>query len=383
MSFFICFFVCSFRSLPDENLKAQVMLEPCTQANLEPCLSNEAPKSDVHIQPAGNNASAPPSEPRKSRVRERRREGRSKTFDWSEFKMQQSEKPVKERADTVDLSSSFSTTSSYCSPSTSPSSLASSPVSTSTLQTSSVSGVSPSSVAEEVEKENVRRTVPPHSTTSASHMPNTVTVTMASTLNSTPLVQPLTPESQEQGKMEVDHPAAMHSASEDRDNRTTDVHEEIEQRWHQVETIPLREEKQVPITTALGNSGNSDRLPSNELAALLDKEVCLLNIVMWSHYVYDIRAFCAICLYFSLFLFFCSVGTQAEGAGPTTEGEQPFERAAGRCTRKRAKCKGGLCTAGTTLIINHRTRGLVLKCTPNTNSIVTKISFTLKYLECR
>uniref|UniRef100_A0A7N6A430 PH domain-containing protein n=1 Tax=Anabas testudineus TaxID=64144 RepID=A0A7N6A430_ANATE len=182
---------------------------------------NEAPKSDVHIQPAGNNASAPPSEPRKSRVRERRREGRSKTFDWSEFKMQQSEKPVKERADTVDLSSSFSTTSSYCSPSTSPSSLASSPVSTSTLQTSSVSGVSPSSVAEEVEKENVRRTVPP----------------------------------------------------EDRDNRTTDVHEEIEQRWHQVETIPLREEKQVPITTALGNSGNSDRLPSSELAALLDKEL--------------------------------------------------------------------------------------------------------------
>uniref|UniRef100_A0A7N6AYU0 PH domain-containing protein n=1 Tax=Anabas testudineus TaxID=64144 RepID=A0A7N6AYU0_ANATE len=145
---------------------------------------NEAPKSDVHIQPAGNNASAPPSEPRKSRVRERRREGRSKTFDWSEFKMQQSEKPVKERADT-----------------------------------------------------------------------------------------PLTPESQEQGKMEVDHPAAMHSASEDRDNRTTDVHEEIEQRWHQVETIPLREEKQVPITTALGNSGNSDRLPSSELAALLDKEL--------------------------------------------------------------------------------------------------------------
>ncbi|XP_026206812.1 centromere-associated protein E isoform X3 [Anabas testudineus] len=262
------------RSLLDENLKAQVMLEPCTTlANLEPCLSNEAPKSDVHIQPAGNNASAPPSEPRKSRVRERRREGRSKTFDWSEFKMQQSEKPVKERADTVDLSSSFSTTSSYCSPSTSPSSLASSPVSTSTLQTSSVSGVSPSSVAEEVEKENVRRTVPPHSTTSASHMPNTVTVTMASTLNSTPLVQPLTPESQEQGKMEVDHPAAMHSASEDRDNRTTDVHEEIEQRWHQVETIPLREEKQVPITTALGNSGNSDRLPSSELAALLDKEL--------------------------------------------------------------------------------------------------------------
>uniref|UniRef100_A0A8C4EK00 PH domain-containing protein n=1 Tax=Dicentrarchus labrax TaxID=13489 RepID=A0A8C4EK00_DICLA len=163
---------------------------------------------------SGNNASAPPSEPRKSRVRERRREGRSKTFDWSEFKMEQTEKPMKERAETVDLSSSFSTTSSYCSPSSSPSSLASSPVSTSSLQTSSVSG------------------------------------------------------------MEVDHPTAMHPASGDKkDNRTSDVQEEIEHRWHQVETTPLREEKQIPINTALGNSGNSDRLPAHELAALLDKEL--------------------------------------------------------------------------------------------------------------
>uniref|UniRef100_A0A3Q3M2N6 Protein outspread-like n=1 Tax=Mastacembelus armatus TaxID=205130 RepID=A0A3Q3M2N6_9TELE len=171
--------------------------------------SSESPRSDVHRQPADNNASDPISEPRKSKVRDRRREGRSKTFDWSEFKMQQTEKPVKERADTVDLSSSFSTTSSYCSPSSSPSSLASSPVSTSSLQTSSVS----------------------------------------------------------------DHPTAMQPASEDEDNKTADVQEEIEQRWHQVETIPLREEKQVPITTAFASSGNSDRLPAHELAALLDKEL--------------------------------------------------------------------------------------------------------------
>uniref|UniRef100_A0AAQ5XZK7 PH domain-containing protein n=1 Tax=Amphiprion ocellaris TaxID=80972 RepID=A0AAQ5XZK7_AMPOC len=150
---------------------------------------------DVTRQPG----SAPPSEPRKSRVRERRREGRSKTYDWSEFKMEQTEKPVKERAGTIDLSSSFSTTSSYCSPSSSPSSLASSPVSTSSLQTS--------------------------------------------------------------------------SREDKKGNRSPDVQVEIEQRWHQVETTPLREEKQVPITTALGNSSNSDRLPAHELAALLDKEL--------------------------------------------------------------------------------------------------------------
>lgn len=270
-----------FRSLPDEKIKAQVTLEPCPHATLEPSSSPEAPKTDVHRQPAGNNASIPPSEPRKSRVRERRREGRSKTFDWSEFKMEQTEKPVKERAETIDLSSSFSTTSSYCSPSSSPSSLASSPVSTSSLQTSSLSGAHPPSMTEETEKENIRRGIPQHSTTSAIHMPNTVTVTMTSTLNTTSPVQPSMPECQEQGKMEVDHPTAVHTASEDKKDSTPGVREEIEQRWHQVETTPLREEKQVPITTAVGNSDNSDRLPAHELAALLDKEVCFLNVVIY------------------------------------------------------------------------------------------------------
>uniref|UniRef100_A0A8C2Z6H1 Myosin phosphatase Rho interacting protein n=1 Tax=Cyclopterus lumpus TaxID=8103 RepID=A0A8C2Z6H1_CYCLU len=148
--------------------------------NVRPTIAPDAPESDVRI-----NASAPPSELRKSRVRERRREGRSKTFDWCEFKMERTEN---------------------------------------------------------------------------------VTVTMISTLNTSPPVQPSIPECQEHGKMEVDHPA-----SEDKkDNRTSDVQEEIEQQWHQVETTPLREEKQVQINTA---SGDSDRLPAHELAALLDKEL--------------------------------------------------------------------------------------------------------------
>ncbi|XP_047464237.1 myosin phosphatase Rho-interacting protein isoform X8 [Mugil cephalus] len=258
------------RSLPDGTIKRHVMLEPCPQATPETSPGPEVPKTDVHRQPAGNHVAPASSEPRKSRVRERRRDGRSKTFDWSEFKMQQTEKPAKERADTVDLSSSFSTTSSYCSPSSSPSSLASSPVSTSSLLTSSISGAHPPSMTDEAEKENVRRGISPHSTASATHMPNTVTVTVISTLNAPPPVRPSTTESQEQGKMEVDHPTAMCPPSEEKDNRPPDVQEEIEQRWHQVETTPLREEKQVPITTA---SVNSDRLPANELAALLDKEL--------------------------------------------------------------------------------------------------------------
>uniref|UniRef100_A0A3Q4AEV3 PH domain-containing protein n=1 Tax=Mola mola TaxID=94237 RepID=A0A3Q4AEV3_MOLML len=192
------------RSLLEEKIKAQVMLEPSSQS------------------------------PRKSRVCERRREGRSKTFDWSEFKMEQTEKLVKERADTVDLNT---------------------------------------------EKENIRRVVPPHSTTSATHMPNNFTVTMTSTRNTVPLVQPAISECQEQGRMEVDHPTAMHPGSGDKDNRTSDVQEEIEQRWHQVETTPLREEKQVPINTSLGISANSDRLSAHELAAQLDKEVCFYKML--------------------------------------------------------------------------------------------------------
>uniref|UniRef100_A0A672G1W5 Myosin phosphatase Rho interacting protein n=1 Tax=Salarias fasciatus TaxID=181472 RepID=A0A672G1W5_SALFA len=163
--------------------------------NVRPTIAPDAPKSDSLRQPPGNNASAPPSEPRKSRVRERRREGRSKTYDWTEFKMEKTQKPVKERADT-------------------------------------------SSAA----------------------------------------------DGQEQGKMEVDHPAALRSEKDDKkDNRSPDVREEIEQRWHQVETTPLREEKQVPITTALANSSNSDRLPPHELAALLDKEVCLFAHLPFQH----------------------------------------------------------------------------------------------------
>lgn len=71
--------------------------------------------------------------------------------------------------------------------------------------------------------------------------------------------------------MEVDHPAGVHPSGSEKDARSTDVQEEIEQRWHQVERTPLREEKQVPISTTMGTS---DRLPAHELAALLDKEVC-------------------------------------------------------------------------------------------------------------
>ncbi|XP_043957544.1 plectin isoform X2 [Gambusia affinis] len=206
------------RSIPDETLKSHVMLEPCQVTS--------DPKSDDSKQSPGSSAATPPSEPRRKGVRERRREGRSKTFDWTEFKMERKEKPGKERADTVDLSSAFSTTSS-CSPSSSASSLASSPVSSSSLQTSSISAPLPADAKDE-------------------------------------------PSPEERGKMDVDHRAIRLRGADAPDGVAPDVRQEIEQRWHQVETTPLREEKQVPISTT---AGTAERLPANELAALLDKEL--------------------------------------------------------------------------------------------------------------
>eukprot|EP00066_Takifugu_rubripes_P012552 XP_011601818.1 PREDICTED: centromere-associated protein E-like isoform X3 [Takifugu rubripes] len=248
------------RSLPE---KANVTLEPMTT-------SEPSPIPDSHRQSTGSSTSVPASEPRKSRVRERRREGRSKTFDWSEFKMEPTEKPGRERSETIDLSSSLSTASSYCSPSSSPSSLASSPVSASSIPTSCAPGAPPP-MKEVAEKENAWRSISPQSTPSTSHTPNNVTVTMTSTLNFAAPVPPETPECPERGRMEVDHSAAVHPCTDDqKDLGSSGVQEEIEQRWHQVETTPLREEKQVPINTALGTS---DRLPAHELAALLDKEL--------------------------------------------------------------------------------------------------------------
>uniref|UniRef100_A0A8C5GQJ3 Myosin phosphatase Rho-interacting protein-like n=1 Tax=Gouania willdenowi TaxID=441366 RepID=A0A8C5GQJ3_GOUWI len=226
------------RSLHDETQKDHVLLEPCPQITPEQSLVSELPKPEANKRPSGNNE--PPPEPRKSRVRERRREGRSKTYDWTEFKKEQTQKPVKERADTVDLSSSFSTVSSHCSASSSPTSSACSAVSTSSLQTSSLSAAHTPSAAEETEKESVKK--------------------------------PLTPEGRDQGKMEVDQPTSICPESEDK-NKSCHVREEIEQRWHQVETTPLREEKQVPISTTFTNSSDSDKLPPHELTALLDKEL--------------------------------------------------------------------------------------------------------------
>ncbi|KAG7507656.1 hypothetical protein JOB18_040953 [Solea senegalensis] len=243
------------RSLSDEKIKTQTMLKPCLQVTVEQSLVPEG-----HRQPPGNQSSVLSPELCKTAACEHKLEGCSETCDCFDLKMEQTEKPVKAQGDTVDLSS---TTSSSCPPS-SPSSFssASSPGSTSSFQTS-VSVAHPLSTTG---RENVRRGIQLHSTC-ANNVPNTATVTVTSTLNNN--VIPL-PEIREQGKKEAHHPTSSHHIDEDKDDRPSVVLEEIEQRWHQVETTPLREEKQVPITTVLGTSA---RLPAHELVVLLDKQL--------------------------------------------------------------------------------------------------------------
>uniref|UniRef100_A0A8C5CMX9 PH domain-containing protein n=1 Tax=Gadus morhua TaxID=8049 RepID=A0A8C5CMX9_GADMO len=179
--------------------------------NVRPATAPDGSGAEVPAQPAG--APVPSPEPRKSRVRERRREGRSKTYDWSEFRTGQTTDPL-------DLSSvlpSSSTSSSYAS------STASSPgSSTSSPQTSSSVSAPPPRISaatslDGVAEERARRS--------------------------------------DQGRVAggPDHQGV------------------IEEHWHQVETTPLREEKQVPIATA--TTIGAERRPPRELATLLNKEL--------------------------------------------------------------------------------------------------------------
>uniref|UniRef100_A0A672RWR0 Myosin phosphatase Rho interacting protein n=1 Tax=Sinocyclocheilus grahami TaxID=75366 RepID=A0A672RWR0_SINGR len=78
---------------------------------------------------------------------------------------------------------------------------------------------------------------------------------------------------QEQVRMDVDHARDTQEVdSQSTARRNSDVQVEIEQRWHQVETTPVREEKQVPITGSSNVSSDhyiiSDLFAQRDLARL-------------------------------------------------------------------------------------------------------------------
>ncbi|XP_041626364.1 myosin phosphatase Rho-interacting protein isoform X6 [Vulpes lagopus] len=159
----------------------------------------------------------PDPEQKRSRARERRREGRSKTFDWAEFRPIQ-QALAQERASTTGISDTH-----------------------------------PEAEAGELERERARRREERRKRFGM------LDATDGPGADDTAL------------RMEVDRSPGLPVTT---DLKTQNVHVEIEQRWHQVETTPLREEKQVPIAPLhLSSEDGGDRLSTHELTSLLEKEL--------------------------------------------------------------------------------------------------------------
>lgn len=160
----------------------------------------------------------PDPEQKRSRARERRREGRSKTFDWAEFRPIQ-QALAQERASATGASDAH-----------------------------------PEAEAGELERERARRREERRKRFGM------LDATDGPAADDMAL------------RMEVDRSPGLPVTA---DLKTQNVHVEIEQRWHQVETTPLREEKQVPIAPLHLSSSEdgSDRLSTHELTSLLEKEV--------------------------------------------------------------------------------------------------------------
>ncbi|XP_076842880.1 uncharacterized protein LOC143487693 isoform X2 [Brachyhypopomus gauderio] len=239
-------------SLPDEQAKVRATLD-LTKPGPDISQNAHTPKVEVQRSCEVTGDVAPPHELRKTRARDRRREGRSKTFDWAEFRpgqdKEEPERPARERVETLDISSS-SSLSSVSSPASSP------------QTSSSVSGPMPgpshsdrkfSQQEEEVGQARRRRFHP------SSSLPSTTAVTLA-TVTDGQCKRPLEDPQGQSPQMEVDA-------------GKVDVQVEIEHRWHQVETTPLREEKQVPITGSTAHRSVGDKVPPQELATRLDKEL--------------------------------------------------------------------------------------------------------------
>lgn len=159
-------------------------------------------------------------EQKRSRARERRREGRSKTFDWAEFRPIQ-QALAQERAQAAEVTKSISCYDT----------------------TDSQNDIG------ELERERTRRREE-----------------RRKRFESSDSVEESTGE--ESSRMEVDKGPASNDSTDMRPN----VQVEIEQRWQQVETTPLREEKQILITPLPLSSSPSKR-PAEDITVLLEKQL--------------------------------------------------------------------------------------------------------------
>ncbi|XP_069917801.1 myosin phosphatase Rho-interacting protein isoform X7 [Oryctolagus cuniculus] len=180
-------------------------------SSLETC---PRPSEKQEVEPG-----EPDPEQRRSRARERRREGRSKTFDWAEFRPIQQALAQERAARPPDT------------------------------HEPGRSEAEPG----ELERERARRREERRKRFGMLDTPDGVGGEDAAL------------------RMEVDRSPGLPGPV---DLKTQNVHVEIEQRWHQVETTPLREEKQVPIAPLhLPPEDGSDRLSAHELTSLLEKEL--------------------------------------------------------------------------------------------------------------
>ncbi|XP_068278337.1 myosin phosphatase Rho-interacting protein isoform X3 [Nyctibius grandis] len=164
-------------------------------------------------------------EQKRSRARERRREGRSKTFDWAEFRPIQ-QALAQERANAADSSKSGSGA---------------------FPRDAGATDADPG----ELERERARR-----------REERRKRFEMIDAVDGA--------GSEEALRMEVDRILPVPA-----DIKPQNVHVEIEQRWHQVETTPLREEKQIPIAPLhLAHADERDEgLAKQHLTTLLEKEL--------------------------------------------------------------------------------------------------------------
>ncbi|KAI1233682.1 hypothetical protein IHE44_0004123 [Lamprotornis superbus] len=201
--------LCSLLSLPEEKSKTSSSFETGPKPSEKP----DAEQAELD------------TEQKRSRARERRREGRSKTFDWAEFRPIQ-QALVQERANAADSSSSGS---------------AAFP------RDSGAADTDPG----ELERERARR-----------REERRKRFEMIDAVDGA--------GSEEALRMEVDRILPVPA-----DIKPQNVHVEIEQRWHQVETTPLREEKQIPITPLhLAHAEEREEgLAKQHLTTLLEKEL--------------------------------------------------------------------------------------------------------------
>ncbi|XP_015673298.1 myosin phosphatase Rho-interacting protein isoform X1 [Protobothrops mucrosquamatus] len=198
-------------SLPEEKSKNGTSFEACPK----PSEKQETEQAEIDL------------EYKRSRARERRREGRSKTFDWAEFRPIQ-QVLAQERANLAETLKDTST-----------------PFSKEPGPSEADPG--------ELERERARRREERRK--------------RFEHLDATDGGSP-----EDLSRMEVDRLSGLPATSE---AKPQSVHVEIEQRWHQVETTPLREEKQVPIAPLHlpHPEENGEMLHKQQLTVLLEKEL--------------------------------------------------------------------------------------------------------------